>query len=374
MKTDPLNIAIIGSTGSLGRTILDVIDSLDEEINIVALGTGSNVDRLQEQVLKYRPNMISLAHGEWDSSVSDVRVVSASELVTSEEVDMVFISHVGQSSLRATWDAVRAGKRVALGNIDLLFVMGSLLKKTADETGASIFPLDDEPAGVWQTLWGEDRKTVDQVTITSTWGTINARRLRSHGLNALVRPSRKVGQRRSIDSSTLITKATQLSAIHHLYDIPVENIRVVYHPESVVRALTEFQDGSVKAVLSNPDMRVPVQLALAYPDRWANAQVTRVNLLELGKVSFESLEEELFSSYRLALEAIKLGETYPAVVAAANDAAVDLFLSQQIGFTEIPGIIEMTLGNHRSNKVETIEDIFVADEWARTFVGSQVQY
>ena len=374
MKTDPLNIAIIGSTGSLGRTILDVIDSLDEEINIVALGTGSNVDRLQEQVLKYRPNMISLAHGEWDSSVSDVRVVSASELVTSEEVDMVFISHVGQSSLRATWDAVRAGKRVALGNIDLLFVMGSLLKKTANETGASIFPLDDEPAGVWQTLWGEDRKTVDQVTITSTWGTINARRLRSHGLNALVRPSRKVGQRRSIDSSTLITKATQLSAIHHLYDIPVENIRVVYHPESVVRALTEFQDGSVKAVLSNPDMRVPVQLALAYPDRWANAQVTRVNLLELGKVSFESLEEELFSSYRLALEAIKLGETYPAVVAAANDAAVDLFLSQQIGFTEIPGIIEMTLGNHRSNKVETIEDIFVADEWARTFVGSQVQY
>ena len=149
---------------------------------------------------------------------------------------------------------------------------------------------------------------------------------------------------------------------------------MVYHPESVVRALTEFQDGSVKAVLSNPDMRVPVQLALAYPDRWSNPQVTRVNLLELGKVSFEILEEELFASYRLALEAIKLGDTYPAVVAAANDAAVDLFLSQQIGFTEIPGIIEMTLGNHRSSAVETIDDVFVADEWARTFVGSQVQY
>ena len=374
MKTDPLNIAIIGSTGSLGRTILDVIDSLKEEINIVALGTGSNVERLKEQVSKYRPNMVSIAHGEWDSSDSDVQLVSASELVTADEVAMVFIAHVGKSILRATWDAVKAGKKIALGNIDLLFVMGSLLKKTAEETGATIFPLDDEPAGVLQTLWGEDRETIDQVTITSTWGTINARRLRSHGLSALVRPSRKVGQRRSIDSSTLITKATQLSAIHHLYDVPVENIRVVYHPESVVRALTEFQDGSVKAVLSNPDMRVPVQLALAYPDRWSNPQVTRVNLLELGKVSFESLEEELFASYKLALEAIKLGETYPAVVAAANDAAVDLFLSQQIGFTEIAGIIEMTLGNHRSSAVENIDDVFVADEWARTFVGSQVQY
>ena len=372
MTKKPLKIAVLGSTGSLGQTILSVIDSINEDVQIVGLGTGSNIDLLEKQVEKYNPKMVSIAHGRWQKESKNLTVVTAKDLVTSPDIDLVFIANVGRSSLRATWEAVKSGKDVALGNIGCLFIMGDLLKQTAKETGSTIFPLDDEPAGVWQTLWGEDVNKVDQVTITSTWGTLNSKKLRNHGLKAMVRPSRKVSQRRSIDSSTLITKATQVSAIHYLYDVPLDKIRVLYHPESVVRALTEFHDGSVKAVLSNPDMRVPVQLALAYPERWSNKSVNRVNLLDIGQVSFQPLEKETFSCYEIALSAVRQGFTYPAVASAANEAAVDLFLSQQIGFTEIQGLIDMAMANHIPQKTTTIDDILVADEWARSFVGSQV--
>lgn len=380
MTTDsaPLRIAVIGSTGSLGQIVLSVARSLGDNVRVVGLAAGSNLERLAEQIQEYHPTLAGFARGRWRDDVPEgVEFKSINEIVSSPDVDMAIIASVGRNSLEAAWTAIDAGKRVAIGNIDTLYVAGSLLARRAKETGATIFPLDDEPIGVWQTLWGETPEWVQQVTMTSTWGTVQARRLPRHGTQLppgmeAPRPARAVGRKRSIDASTLMVKATQVAVVNALYDIPLENINVLFHPQGLVRALTEFKDGSVKSALFIPDMRVPVQLSLAYPNRWANAEINRVDLLAEGRLSFEPLEHELFPCYRIAIDAARQGETYPAVVAAANDAAIDLFISQQIGLSDIPKIIDRAANAHRPQPVDGRETIIEAMDWAKTFVGGQV--
>ena len=380
MSTDsaPLRIAIIGSTGSLGQIVLSVARSLGDNVRIVGLAAGSNLERLAEQIHEYKPIMAGFARGRWrDEAPEGVRFMSINDIVASPEVDMAVIASVGRTSLEAAWAAIDAGKRVAMGNIDTLYVAGSLLSRRAQETGATIYPLDDEPIGVWQTLWGESTESVRQVTMTSTWGTVQARRLPRLGAQVpstlqTARPARHVGQKRAIDSSTLMVKATQVAVVHNLYGIPLENINILFHPQGLVRALTEFNDGSVKSALFIPDMRVPIQLSLAYPNRWANAEINRVDLLSEGRLSFEPLEHALFPCYKIALDAARQGDTYPAVVAAANDAAINLFLSQQIGFTDIPKIIDRAANAHRPQPLDDRVRIIEAMDWAKTFVGGQV--
>ena len=381
MTTDsaPLRIAVIGSTGSLGQIVLSVARSLGDNVRVVGLAAGSNLERLAEQIQEYRPTLAGFARGRWRDEIPEgVEFKSINDIVSSPDVDMAVIASVGRNSLEAAWAAIDAGKRVAIGNIDTLYIAGSLLARRAKETGATIFPLDDEPIGVWQTLWGEEAESVRQVTMTSTWGTVQARRLPRHGTQVPAGmgaplPARAVGRKRSIDASTLMVKATQVAVVNALYDIPLENINVLFHPQGLVRALTEFKDGSVKSALFIPDMRVPVQLSLAYPNRWANAEINRVDLLAEGRLSFEPLEHELFPCYQIAIDAARQGETYPAVVAAANDAAIDLFISQQIGLTDIPKIIDRAANAHRPQPVDGRESIIEAMDWAKTYVGGQVQ-
>ncbi len=381
MTTDsaPLRIAVIGSTGSLGQIVLSVARSLGDNVRIVGLAAGSNLERLAEQIQEYHPTLAGFARGRWRDDVPEgVEFKSINDIVTSPDVDMVIIANVGRASLEAAWAAIDAGKRVAMGNIDTLYIAGALLTRRAKETGATIFPLDDEPIGVWQTLWGESSESVRQVTMTSTWGTVQARRLPRHGTQMPAgmeapRPARAVGRKRSIDASTLMVKATQVAVVNALYDIPLENINVLFHPQGLVRALTEFKDGSVKSALFIPDMRVPVQLSLAYPNRWANAEINRVDLLAEGRLSFEPLEHELFPCYQIAIEAARQGDTYPAVVAAANDAAIELFISQQIGLTDIPKIIDRAANAHRPQPLDDRASIIEAMDWAKTYVGGQVQ-
>lgn len=380
MANAPVRLAVLGSTGSLGQTVLSVAKAFEERVRIVGLAGGSNVSLLAKQVQEHRPLMASFARGHWHGdfpSLPGLRFVSPREMVTSPEVDMVVIATTGRTSLQPTWAALQAGKRVALGNMEVMVMAGPLLARLAQETGAIVVPLDDEPAGVWQCLLGEDSPP-EQVTITSTWGTLSARRLAHHGpqLPAAMRPSgsaaRRIGQKRGVDASTLMTKASQVAAVHYLYGVPLERIRVLFHPESLVRAMVEFSDGSVKAILSQPDMRVPIQLALSYPERWPAPDHGHVDLLAAGRLTFEPLEEGLFPCFRLALTAVERGGTYPAVVAATNEAAVELFLSQQIGFNDIPGLVERALRVHQAVSNPDLEQILEADEWARTFVGRQV--
>ncbi len=376
--SQPLRVAVIGSTGSLGQIVLSVARSLRDHVSIVGLAAGSNLERLAEQIQEHRPSLAGFARGRWRDDVPDgVTFMSINDIVSSPEVDMVVIANVGRSSLEAAWAAIDAGKRVAIGNIDTLYIAGSLLARRAKETGATIYPLDDEPIGVWQTLWGERTESVRQVTITSTWGTMEARRLLRHGTQVpatlpTARPARAVGRKRSIDASTLMVKATQVAVVNSLYDIPLENINILFHPQGLVRALTEFNDGSVKSALFIPDMRVPVQLSLAYPHRWANAEINRVDLLSEGRLSFEPLEHDLFPCYQIAIQAARQGETYPAVVAAANDAAIELCFSQQIGLSDIPKIIERAANSHHPKPPDDRANIIEAMDWAKSFVGRQV--
>ncbi|MBI4236668.1 MAG: 1-deoxy-D-xylulose-5-phosphate reductoisomerase, partial [Chloroflexi bacterium] len=236
MAKSPLRLAVLGSTGSLGQTVLAVTRAFGEQVRIVGLAAGGNVNLLAQQVQEHRPQMASFVRGQWPSQFSAVlglRFVSPREMVASPEVDMVVVATAGRASLYQTWAALEAGKRVALGNMDILLMAGPLLKRLAEERRADIYPLDDEPAGVWQCLWGEESPP-EQVTITSTWGTLRARRLRQHGPHASVRPSRRIGQKRGIDAATLMTKATQVAAVHYLYGVPLERIQVLFHPESLV--------------------------------------------------------------------------------------------------------------------------------------------
>ena len=376
-NSSPLRVAVVGSTGSLGQIVLSVARSLGDRVQVVGLAAGSNLDSLTRQIAEYHPRFAGFARGRWRGETPDgVQFMPITEMVASPDVDMAVIASVGRASLDAAWAAIDAGKRVAIGNIDILYMAGPLLSARAKETGATIVPLDDEPIGVWQTLWGESVEAVRQITITSTWGTVQARRLPRHGTqlppSLQYRPTRNVGQKRAIDASTLMVKASQVAVVHYLYGVPMENINVLFHPQGLVRALTEFNDGSVKAALSIPDMRVPIQLSLAYPNRWANAEINRVDLLSEGRLSFEPLEDELFPCFKIALEAVSQGETYPAVVAAANEAAIDLFLGQQIGFTDIPKIIERAAASHRPSPVDDRAAILEAMSWAKTFVGAQV--
>lgn len=370
---------VIGSTGSLGQSVLAVARAFSDRLQVVGLAAGSNVELLARQAAEFQAKMVSYAQGHWGAdfpSVRGLRFLTPREMVAAPEVDVVVVASVGKSGLAPAWAALEAGKTVLLGNNEVWLMAGSLLVSHAQTHRGRLLPLDDEPSAVWQCLLGE-AGPVRRVYLTSTWGTIRSRQLRQHGpvLPERVveeRSSRRMGKKRAIDATTLVNKATQVAQVHYICGVPVERIQVVYHPESVVRALVEFADGSLKALLAQPDIRLPIQVALSLPQRWPTETVPPLDLLALSKLTFETLEEERFPCYRLAVAAVKGGGTYPAVLSAANERAIDLFLSQQIGFTEMPAIMSRTLDAHRPVSQPTFEDILAADQWARSFAGSQV--
>lgn len=370
-------IAILGSTGSIGKNALRVIEALGSDYEIVALSAHSNVELLAEQVNLCKPKYAAISngglYGELRSQVDDaVNVLSGPEglveIAESAEVDIVVTAVVGVAGLDAAIAAAKAGKTLAVANKEPLVVAGELLTRTARENGAKILPVDSEHSAIFQALQAGRAEDVNKIILTSSGGPFRgatAEDLQNVTVEqALAHPTWNMGPKITVDSATMMNKALEVIEAHWLFDVGVEKIEILVHPESIVHSLVEFVDGSVIAQLGSPDMCLPIQYALTYPGR-CKGITEHLKLDELGKLTFEKPDLETFRSLKLGFEVARTGGTAAAVFNAANEAAVERFLEGKIRFSNIVELIEDCLSRHSVTLDAGLEDLLEADAWAR---------
>ena len=364
------SVAVLGSTGSIGRQTLDVIRSFPDEFTLIGLAGGSNISLLAEQAGEFRPDLVwyQTEEGRTDSSTPPgCSYVTMEEMVCHPDVDMVVVATTGAVGLGPTLAALRAGKSVALANKEVIVMAGELIAQKGPGWG-KILPMDSEPSAIWQCLQGEDH-SVARLIITASGGpfrTLPRSKLRSvTPEEALRHPTWQMGKKITIDSATLMNKAFEVIEVRWLFDMPWEKIDVVVHPQSIVHSLVEFEDGSIKAQLSYPDMRLPIQYALFHPRRVPNGHRRGLDLAEIAALTFEPLDTERHPCFSIALEAARAGGTYPSALNAADQVAVELFLQKRIGFLEIPLLVEKVVNGHSPGSATSLDDIQNADAWAR---------
>jgi len=371
-------LAVLGSTGSIGRQTLDVVRSLPECFRIVGLAAGKNLDLLVEQVSEFKPEFVNYSLAGRDEKDTRNRLgamgctyQSLEEMARNPDVDTVVIATSGVSGLGATLAAVKAGKNIALANKESLVTAGEIITGEARRSGARILPVDSEHSAIWQCLNGE-KQAARRIILTASGGPFRdsskTQMARITVEQALDHPSWKMGKKVTIDSATLMNKGLEVIEAHWLFDINVEDVVVLIHPQSIVHSMVEFVDGSVKAQLSYPDMRLPIQYALSYPDRLANPDLPRLDWSNFSQLTFQQPDMARFPCLRLAIEAGRKGGTYPAVLCAADEVAVDLFLSRRIGFVDIARLVEQVLERHRQVSRPSVEELMAADTWARETV------
>lgn len=379
----PIRLAILGSTGSIGRQTLDVVRSLPERFNIVALAAGGNVTLLEEQVREFRPRyvcagreadylMARLGTGGQAAKWSEME-----EMAAHPDVDLVVVATVGSAGLGPTLSAIRAGKAVALANKEVLVMAGHLITVEARRSGAELRPIDSEHSAIWQCLWGEQRESVERIVITASGGPFRDTPVdelaKVTAQEALRHPNWQMGQKITVDSATLLNKGLECIEARWLFDVPLERIDVILHRESLVHSLVEFRDGSLKAQLGVPDMRLPIQCALTYPERLPGTQVPRLDLKLAGTLTFSRADTKQYPCLALALEAGSRGGTHPAVLAAADEIAVQHFLAGHIRFTDIAHSIQDALTAHKPLTNPDLDDVLHADAWARTYTEDWVR-
>ena len=370
MDSNVKGIVVLGSTGSIGRQTLEVLRSFPKEFTVVGLAGWSNRKLLEEQVREFRPALVwcqGLSGDSLEPGLSDCACVTMEEMARHPEVDLVMVATVGRAGLLPTLAALRSGKSVALANKEVLVMAGELIAQEVAQNG-QLLPVDSEPSAIWQCLRGEERNLA-RLIITASGGPFRTRPLsqmsRVTPEEALQHPTWQMGRKITIDSATLMNKAFEVIESHWMFDIPWERIDVIVHPQSIVHSLVEFEDGSVKAQLSSPDMRLPIQYALFHPRRVHNGSRPSLNLAEIATLTFEELEPQRYPCFSLALEAARAGGTYPAALSAADETAVNLFLHHRIGFLDIPHLVEQVVSQHETGSATSPNDILGADAWAR---------
>jgi len=366
-------LAILGSTGSIGQQALDVVRALPDKFRIVGLAAARNTDLLAKQVNEFKPKFVyyPITH---DTAIYsrlaevEYELLSLEDIARHSQVDMVVIAISGSAGLSPTLAAVKAGKNVALANKESLVMAGEIIIKEAGLNKAKILPVDSEHSAIWQCLSNE-RQGVAQLILTASGGPfyryspLQLKEVTPE--QALKHPSWQMGRKITIDSATLMNKGLEIIEAHWLFDMPFDNIKVLIHPQSIIHSMVEFVDGSIKAQLSYPDMRLPIQYALSYPERLPNPQLPKLDWSHISRLTLEEPDLNSFPCLKLAIEAGKEGGTYPAVLCAADEVAVELFLSQHIRFVDIPRFIEQVLAQHRAIAHPTTEEIIAADAYAR---------
>jgi len=375
-----LNISILGSTGSIGRNTLKVVEHLGD-INVVAIGAGRNIELLAEQVARFKPEVVSCK----DETCADMLIerlhslkvatpkieIGESGLVdvaTNEKVETVVSGTVGAVGFVPTLRALENGKRVALANKETLVMAGELMTKAARDNKAEILPVDSEHNALHQCLRGEKPSDVKRLILTASGGPFRTKS-KSEIENAtreeaLDHPTWDMGDKISIDSATLMNKGLEVIEAHWLFGFGADKISVVVHPQSVVHSMIELVDGSVIAQLGVTDMTHAIQYALTYPDRKQNC-VPSLDFAEISKLTFENPDLERFPSLGVAYKALKVGGTAPAVLNAANEVSVQAFLDGKIRLNEIAQINEGVLDNHQASSADSLETVLSADDWAR---------
>ena len=359
-------IAILGSTGSIGQQALDVIRALPDELKVVALTGNKNLELLERQISEFQPKMFC------PSVKPDIsyggEFLSAEEITSHPEVDLVIVATAGKAGLSPTLAALQAGKTVALASKEVLVMAGEIIVREASLHQAQILPIDSEHSAIWQCLQGEENKP-QRLFLTASGGPFYHY---SQSQLAEVTPEQslqhlvwKMGKKVTIDSATLMNKGLEVIEAHWLFSFPFDSIEILIHPQSIVHSMVEFMDGSLKAQLSWPDMRLPIQYALSYPRRWSNSELPRLDWNKINSLNFEPVDHARFPCLKLAVDAGKSGGTYPAVLCAADEVAVELFLSHRISFTDIAKTVQKTLAQHRNIPQPSLEEILAADDWAR---------
>ena len=364
-------IAVLGSTGSIGRQALDVIRALPDELRVVALTAHRNLDLLEEQIREFQPKMFcSAVRPDIDYSGE---FLPTEEIVSHPEVDLIMVATVGNSGLRPTLAALQAGKTVALANKEVLVMAGEAIFREACLHQARIVPVDSEHSAIWQCLQGEESEP-QRLLLTASGGPFyHCSQSQLAGVTpeqALEHPVWKMGRKTTIDSATLMNKGLEVIEAHWLFRFPFDSIEVLIHPQSVIHSMVEFTDGSLKAQLGWPDMRLPIQYAFSHPRRWPNSGLPRLDWDKIDSLSFEPVDYDRFPCLKVAIEAGKSGGTYPAVLCAADEVAVELFLNHRIGFASIARIVQKTLEQHRSINRPSLDEILAADGWARGYARS----
>jgi 1-deoxy-D-xylulose-5-phosphate reductoisomerase len=372
------NIAILGSTGSIGRNTLEIVDNLSHIFRVVGLAAGRNLELFLKQVEKFRPRMVSLDRREEAEELKqrlkhmDLNVVygqaGAEEVAGFEENEIVVSAITGIKGLRPTLAAVKRGKKVALANKESMVAAGPLIQSEARKSKAQIIPVDSEHSGVFQCLAKEKEENIKKVILTASGGPFlrtPLEELKEKTLEeALAHPRWKMGKKVTIDSATLMNKGLELIEARWLFDLEPSQLGILIHPQSIVHSLVELRDGSVLAQLSPTDMRIPIQYALTYPER-ENTILPSLGLSQIKSLEFLDVEEEKFPLVELAFLAIEEGQSIPVALNAANEVAVEAFLSGEIKFIDISVLVREVVENHQKREVESLEEIFEVDRKAR---------
>jgi 1-deoxy-D-xylulose-5-phosphate reductoisomerase len=372
------HLAILGSTGSIGVNTLNIVHQFPEKFEVVSLSAGHNTQLLKQQILQFRPKVVSVLNKELSAALQrefptvPVEIVHGVEgliqVATHPEVDQVVSAIVGAVGLIPTLSAIKTGKAIALANKESLVMAGKIVMEEAKRNNAQILPVDSEHSAIFQAMLGHQKEDVHRLILTASGGpflNLPIARLQEVTVKeALNHPHWEMGKKITIDSASLMNKGLEVIEAHWLFDIPVEKIAVQIHPQSIVHSMVEYIDGSIVAQMGIADMRIPISYALSFPQR-LNLKLSPLDLSQSGALTFSSPDPKRFPCLKLAYRSIEIGETMPAVLNAANEIAVSAFLEGSVKFTDIPLLLQRVMEEHEVKSVHTIEDILRADHWAR---------
>ena len=368
VKDSMKKIAILGSTGSIGQQALDIIRVFPDKFQVIGLTGDKNHKLLERQINEFQSRMF-YSSTKLDSSYGS-ELLSMDEIACHPEVDFVIVATSGHAGLSPTLAAIKAGKIIGLANKEILVMAGEFIISEAYHHRAQIRPIDSEHSAIWQCLQGENNKA-QQLFLTASGGPFyhysQSQLSNITAEQALRHPIWKMGKKVTIDSATLMNKGLEVIEAHWLFAFPFDSIHVLIHPQCIVHSIVEFADGSMKAQLGSPDMRLPIQYALTYPDRWPNSELPRLDWNTNQSLNFYPVDYSKFSCLRLALYAGKAGGTYPTALCAADEVAVKAFLSDNIGFSDISRVVQGTLDQHKNIAQPSLEEILATDAWAREY-------
>ncbi|HLT23650.1 MAG TPA: 1-deoxy-D-xylulose-5-phosphate reductoisomerase [Ignavibacteria bacterium] len=380
MDTNTKKVCILGSTGSIGCNTLNVIRNLKNNgypIEVISLTTNTNIDILAEQVKEFAPKTVLILNKdkaeEFKNKYSfDVEILSGEDnlvqLTARDDYNLLVSALVGFAGLQPTIEAIRTGKNIALANKETLIVAGELINSLLKQYNTTLTPIDSEHSAIFQCLAGEEPEFVSKIILTASGGPFRAKsidEMRNTSVKeALNHPNWNMGPKITIDSATLMNKGLEVIEAYWLFGVTSKNIEVVVHPQSIIHSMVEFIDGSIKAQMGVPDMKIPIQYAITYPER-VTSDFERMDFTKYGTLTFEQPDLVKFECLDLAYKVLSKGGTYPTVLNAANEVAVDLFINEKIGFMDIPAIIKNSLDSHESRNKFEFEDIIEVDRLTR---------
>ncbi|QUH20802.1 1-deoxy-D-xylulose-5-phosphate reductoisomerase [Alkaliphilus sp. B6464] len=379
------NISILGSTGSVGRQTLDVVKNHRERFKVVGLSALENIDEVEEQIYEFDPEIVAIFNQDKAEILSNrvgrkIKIVSGIdgliEVATLNSANIVVTSVVGSIGLIPTLEAIRCNKTIALANKETLVVAGELVMNEAQKYGVKIIPVDSEHSAIFQCLQGEDIKNISRIILTASGGSFRdwtkEEIEKASAEDALRHPTWNMGQKVTIDSATLMNKGLEVIEARWLFNLELDKIDVIVHPQSIIHSMVEYKDNSIISQMGLPDMRTPIQYALSYPER-INSNVEKLDFNKLGELTFMAPDTNRFPCLSLAYEALKIGKTMPCVLNGANEVLVEYFLENKIRFYDIPELIGKAMSIHEPFSYKTVDELLEVDKWVRSWIKNQLK-